>query len=79
MTLHPEAMKRAQAEVDAVLGNKMPTNDDKADLPYTDALVKECLRWETVLPMGVAHVAAEDRIYGGYRIPKGAIIMPNAW
>ena len=28
---------------------------------------------------GVSHVCSEEETYNGYRIPKGAVIMPNAW
>ncbi|KAI0001214.1 cytochrome P450 [Russula vinacea] len=41
MTLHPEAQKRAQAELDAVLGERLPTFADKDDLPYVTAIMKE--------------------------------------
>lgn len=27
----------------------------------------------------VAHVATEDDVYRGYRIPEGTTILPNAW
>lgn len=52
MTLYPEVQKRAQAEIEAVLGpNTLPTFSDRARLPYVDALVKEAQRWHTVVPL----------------------------
>lgn len=46
MTLYPEAQKRAQEEIDAVLGQerRLPDFSDEASLPYVGALVKEVLR-----------------------------------
>ena len=53
MVLHPEVQKKAQAEIDAVVGpDRLPTFADRPNLPYIDALVKEILRWNPVAPMG---------------------------
>jgi cytochrome P450 len=53
MTLFPEAQKKAQAEIDAVVGNdRLPGFSDRSQLPYVDALAKEVLRWNTVAPLG---------------------------
>jgi cytochrome P450 len=53
MTLHPDAVKKAQAEIDAVVGNdRLPTFADREHLPYVDALCKEVLRWNSVVPTG---------------------------
>jgi cytochrome P450 len=27
----------------------------------------------------VPHYASEDDVYGGYHIPKGALVIGNAW
>ena len=54
MTLHPEVAKKAQAELDVVVGNdRLPTFADREQLPYLDALTKEVLRWNTVAPTGM--------------------------
>ncbi|KAG6856468.1 hypothetical protein H0H87_004047 [Tephrocybe sp. NHM501043] len=53
MALHPDVAKKAQAEIDSVIGNdRLPTFDDRSELPYVDALAKEVLRWHVVAPMG---------------------------
>jgi hypothetical protein len=53
MTLHPEVMKKAQAEIDAVVGSdRLPGFEDRENLPYVDALAKEVLRWNSVVPTG---------------------------
>lgn len=53
MALFPEAQKRAQAEIDRVIGtDRLPTFSDRDDLPYVNALVKEVMRWHSVAPTG---------------------------
>jgi cytochrome P450 len=79
MTLHPEAQKRAQAELDAVLGDRLPTFADKDDLPYVTAVMKEVLRWIPVLPLAVPHRAINSDQYKGYSIPAGASVLGNTW
>ncbi|KAL3477054.1 cytochrome P450 [Aspergillus californicus] len=80
MTLYPDVQQRAQEEIDRVVGrNRLPGYDDRDNLPYTDALVKETLRWHAITPMGVAHSSMDDDVCDGYHIPRGSIIMPNIW
>ena len=80
MALYPEVQKKAQAELDAVVGrNRLPDFDDRDSLPYITAITKECLRWLTVAPFGVPHSSTEDDEYNGYLIPKGSLILPNIW
>ena len=53
MTLYPEVQRRAQAELDAVVGpHRLPNFSDQPSLPYVDAIVKETLRWNPVVPLG---------------------------
>ncbi|KAI8996327.1 cytochrome P450 [Trametes punicea] len=80
MVLHPAVQKRAQAELDAVVGpDRLPEHADRPSLPYLDAMVKEILRWHNVAPLGVAHRCMQEDEYRGWRIPEGAIVMVNAW
>ncbi|KAF8888761.1 cytochrome P450 [Infundibulicybe gibba] len=42
----PDVMRKAQAELDAVVGpERMPEFEDKSQLPYTNALIDETLRF----------------------------------
>ncbi|KAG1837952.1 cytochrome P450 [Suillus tomentosus] len=80
MTLFPDVQKKAQAEIDAVVGpDRFPTFADRDSLPYTNALVKEILRWHVVTPTGLPHRVTEDDIHDGYYIPKGSLVIPNIW
>lgn len=80
MTLYPDVQRRAQVEIDTVLGhNTLPTMDDRLRLPYVEALMLEVLRWGQVVPQCVPHVSREDDVHRGRFIPKGSIIIPNIW
>ncbi|KAH9971777.1 cytochrome P450 [Russula compacta] len=80
LVLYPEVQKRAQKELDAVTGGlRLPDYDDRPRLPYIDALCKEAMRWSMATPVGVPHATTQDDVYDGYLIPKGAIVIANAW
>ncbi|KAG2360788.1 cytochrome P450 [Suillus spraguei] len=80
MTLFPDVQKKAQAEIDAVVGpDRLPSFADRDSLPYIEALVKEVMRWNVVFPTGFPHCVAEDDIHDGYYIPKGSLVIPNMW
>ncbi len=52
MAIYPEVQKKAQAEVDAVIGSdRLPVSADRLNLPYIDAVVKEVLRLNSLVPM----------------------------
>ena len=53
MILYPEVQKRAQEELDSVVGkDRLPSFDDRDNLPYINALAKETLRWNPIAPLG---------------------------
>ncbi|KAF9037735.1 cytochrome P450 [Panaeolus papilionaceus] len=80
MALYPEVMKKAQMELDAVVGpGRLPEFSDRLSLPYVNAMVKESMRWQLVLPLAVGHMATEDDVYNGYFIPKGTVVIGNGW
>ncbi|KAG2129201.1 cytochrome P450 [Suillus bovinus] len=54
MTLFPDVQKKAQAEIDAVVGtDRLPSFADRESLPYIEALVKKSLRWNVFVPIGM--------------------------
>ena len=45
MVLFPEAQRRGQEELDRVLGKgSLPTLEDRPNLPYINAMIKEVMR-----------------------------------
>lgn len=80
MAMYPDVQRQAQAELDRIIGRtRLPDFDDRDSLPYINAVVKELTRWHVVAPMGVPHAALEDDEYNGHYIPKGSVVIVNAW
>ena len=53
MVLYPEVQAKAQADIDRVIGkDRLPDFDDRSELPYLDAIVRETLRWHPAGPLG---------------------------
>ncbi len=77
---HPAAMRKAQAELDAVVGaERLPIFADQAQLPYVRALCQEVMRWRPVSSGGFPHALTEDVQYNGYTLRKGDAVVANHW
>lgn len=82
MCVFPEVQRKAQEELDRVVGRERSPNweDDEHSLPYIAALRTEVLRWRTVAILGgIPHAPIQDDEYRGYLIPKGTPIHGNVW
>jgi cytochrome P450 len=78
MVAFPDSQKRAQAELDAVVGRaRAPRVADRAALPYVSAMLRELLRWRTGLPLALPHKTEEDEWYRGMFIPAGTVCFAN--
>ena len=57
MVLYPDKQKKCQEELDVVVGrSQMPTFDDRANLPYLNATVREVLRWRPIARIGLFNI-----------------------
>ncbi|EJD46780.1 cytochrome P450 [Auricularia subglabra TFB-10046 SS5] len=79
MVLWPEYQRKAQDELDRVLGERLPDFGDEASLPYTEAIIRETYRVYPVTPFAVPHAVEEDDVYDGMLIRKGTTVIPNVW
>lgn len=80
MILNPQVQLKAHEELDKVVGHqRLPNFSDQDDLPYINAICMEVLRWFPVIPLGIPHRVIADYEHNGMRIPKGSILLPNAW
>ncbi|KAH7885426.1 cytochrome P450 [Phlebopus sp. FC_14] len=53
MVLYPDIQKKAQAEIDAVVGRgRLPTFEDRPHLPYLHAVIYGLMRWYPAMPEG---------------------------
>ncbi|GJN11102.1 hypothetical protein PR202_ga29268 [Eleusine coracana subsp. coracana] len=81
MVLHPDIQAKAQAELDAVVGQGRAVEDtDVANLPYIQSIVKETLRMHPPGPLlSWARLAIHDAHVGGHLVPAGTTAMVNMW
>jgi hypothetical protein len=52
MAMNPSVQEKAQADIDRIAPNRLPTLDDYDSLPYIRAIIKEVMRWAPVAPLG---------------------------
>lgn len=80
MSMFPDVQRKAQEEIDRVVGSgRLPTASDREKLPYVNAVVEEAQRWHPIAPMGLPHAVDSDDMVNGFRIPKGALLVPAVW
>jgi cytochrome P450 len=75
---HPDARARLRAEVDRVLGQRVPTTADLGALTYTEQVINETLRLYSPIH-SISRVAVADDTLGGYHIPAGATIYVSLY
>ncbi|KXN81494.1 Fumitremorgin C synthase [Leucoagaricus sp. SymC.cos] len=77
---HPHVMKRAQHEIDTIVGSeRMPDFRDFESLVYIRAMIKEALRWHPFAPLAIPHATTEDDVYEGMFIPAGSTVIANVY
>jgi cytochrome P450 len=76
LTSHPEEMQKVKAEIDAVLGGKLPSYDVIFQkMPVLRAFINETLRLHPPVPKDVKTAIKDDTLPDGTFIPKGAQIL----
>jgi cytochrome P450 len=76
---YPAAEARLAAELDAALGGRAPTMEDLPRLPYAGLALKESMRLYPPAWTLSMRQAAEETTVGGFRIPKGEVVMLSQW
>ncbi|KAK7037749.1 hypothetical protein VNI00_010710 [Paramarasmius palmivorus] len=80
MAKNPQPQKLAQQEIDRVIGRgRLPSIEDRASLPYVNAIYLETMRWHPAVPLGFVHMATQADHYRDYYIPQGTIVYGNIW
>ncbi|PAV19089.1 cytochrome P450 [Pyrrhoderma noxium] len=80
MALYPDVQAKGQNEIDLLLkGKRLPKSSDRDSLPYVNAIVKEVLRWNPSIPLGLPHRAMQDDEYREFLIKEGTILWANIW
>jgi len=79
LTRYPDMQKTIQAEIDTVLGSRIPLLEDRAKMPYTDAFIHEVLRHACII-YTLPHATTEEVQFHGYTLPAGTSVYANvAW
>ncbi len=73
LTQHPEVEAKLRAEIDDVLGGRLPTLDDLPQLTYTLMVLQESMRLYPAIYSFHRSAIAEDEI-GGYPIQPGQMV-----
>ncbi|KAF8051425.1 hypothetical protein N665_1727s0010 [Sinapis alba] len=77
---HPEVLQKARTEIDELIGSdRLIEEQDIAKLPYLQNIMSETLRLYPVVPMLLPHMASEDCMVAGYDVPRGTMVLVNAW
>ena len=78
LTQHPDVEAQLQAEVDTVLGGRLPTAEDSRQLKYTRMVLSEAMRlYPPAWAIG-RRAIADDEI-GGYKIPADSGVVFSQW
>ncbi|KAI1658912.1 cytochrome P450 [Daldinia decipiens] len=79
--LHPEIQDKAYTEIQQLQGSNEPLCDaaDDQKCAYVLALVKEALRYFSVIPLALPRASIRDIEYNGIVIPSGSTVYMNAW
>uniref|UniRef100_M1ATW6 Cytochrome P450 n=1 Tax=Solanum tuberosum TaxID=4113 RepID=M1ATW6_SOLTU len=78
---NPEALKKAQNEIDTHLGesSRLLDDSDLAQLPYLHGIINETLRLCPATPLLVPHESSDECVVGGFRVPRGTMLLVNLW
>ncbi|XP_020260747.1 flavonoid 3'-monooxygenase-like [Asparagus officinalis] len=80
MIRHPEILKKAQIELDSVVGqDRLVSEADLPNLPFLQAVVKETFRLHPSTPLSLPHMASEACEVNGYHIPRHSTLLVNVW
>lgn len=75
---HPEAEARFHAEIDSVLGDRLPGAADLPSLPVTRQVFAEAMRLYPPA-WAVSRRAIEPVTIGGYPVPAGSGVLASQW
>uniref|UniRef100_A0ACD5WQF5 Uncharacterized protein n=1 Tax=Avena sativa TaxID=4498 RepID=A0ACD5WQF5_AVESA len=77
---HPAVLKKARDEIEASVGtSRLVTAEDVPRLTYLRCIINETLRLYPAAPLLLPHQSSSDCKVGGYHVPKGTMLIVNAY
>lgn len=77
---HQDVQAKLHKEIDeAVPRSRLPSLQDKQNLPYLEATIFEVLRMKTLIPLALPHLTLKDTEISGYFVPEGTMVFPNLY
>ncbi|XP_067322436.1 cytochrome P450 2J2-like [Anolis sagrei] len=77
LTNRPDIQDKIIKEIDDVLGSSSICYEDHKQLPYTNAVFHEIMRYRYVVLMGIIRITTTDVTIGSFFIPKETLIIPD--
>ena len=79
MAAYPDVQRKVHEELDSVIGpDRLPNMADKKNTPYTEAVLSEVQRVNTLIPFSVAHTnLTENFEVESYNIPPCTMVVGN--
>ena len=77
MIMNPKCQKKAQEEIERVIGERRPKLSDKPNLPYIEATYLEALRCANLVPIFQPFQTQEDTQVLGFKVPKNTNYLVN--
>jgi cytochrome P450 len=78
LSQHAAVEATLHAELDAVLGGRVPDSQDLAKLSYTRMVIEESMRLYPPVHT-IAREALADDTLAGLRVPKGSAVLISPW
>lgn len=74
MSNYPEVQMKLRAEVEDVIGSKIPSSEDKLKCDYMNSFISECLRFRPNVPLGFPHKCVKETKVARQMIPSGTTV-----